>query len=152
MPYLKLCVFATSQRCKFSHTHTLTHSLTLSLSHTHTLTHTHTPHTHTHTHPLTHSLTHSHTRARAHTHTHTCTILLHATATVQDFDLIMPGESGSNAKTSPQFSRTLGRIERLLDMGMTSFYFDSFDCRGRHQYVGPSLFATSEARGREQWV
>ena len=35
---------------------------------------------------------------------------------------------------SPQFERSLARVKHLVDLGMRSFYFDSFGCRGRIAY------------------
>ena len=36
---------------------------------------------------------------------------------------------------SPQFNRSVARIKHLTDLGMRSFYFDSFGCRGRLAYL-----------------
>ena len=44
------------------------------------------------------------------------------------FDLMMQNDTLS---PSPQFNRSLARIKHLTDLGMRSFYFDSFGCRGR---------------------
>jgi hypothetical protein len=45
-----------------------------------------------------------------------------------DFDLMMQNDSHV---PSPQFQRSLARIKHLVGLGMRSFYFDSFGCRGR---------------------
>lgn len=48
-----------------------------------------------------------------------------------NFDLMMQNDTLS---PSPQFNRSLARIKHLTDLGMRSFYFDSFGCRGRIAY------------------